>query len=1584
MGTLHKPQPFNMKDLYLSVNLRSCIDGKQYDFTGKKTFDTSFYRDNVGFGITDIQIEVNPSLQPSIEITFKDLYGNTLFGNQRGDDNALDMSVLFNWPPPKFIFTFKGYLGSEVTWLLNLKASNVTYVPSDGSYEIKCSFVPNQWGFLADIPVLYLLACKKLRYDEEGKDQREVVSVIKDEQGNELYTEKCTFKTDSIFSYTRVGKQIESKTTEETKQFELLSKQLTSMRYGLSNAMFTSKIINAGEPVMGVVNNIPIKNFTNLKVNNIDLAEYDKLKSNSLDSKNIRQLDTYLQLKIEQGVKNNPGDEMKTSTKITSISPGYDEINGLGSATKAGVDLTIEKTKVFTIIDENLKLIDDEIKRRIYSSTKKEIGKLTIGEVFQQIARDSGYILGKILQAGFEGYARNKDKRDGARTRDKGADLIGNCFPLCVNKEGKEVPALQINNSTHTNYGVEENEMKFVDNFIGAIGEGIAENLISDEITTVDDKVKNRINNLEAIQENPYKPFYVNIAENILIRSGIIAYVTRGSDPTMPGNYGSSSFKKLYKDFDSKESIITLVKNDIENLTKDILTQLSFTDKASLIKFCKFFDGLISDDGDNDGHGGTVNIGEYFLRPYEKTANPNFELSSKLKPYLLPVPDDILKYEIIVDDFTTPSLKHDYEIYSQKGTNLETIDINLVKTFLKLMLFNEKTVGKLDFDTMSLKTVFESIGITTERKINTGIMVTDAMADLSTPLNQENFYNVSQISPAKLTAYNVKNNNVYYSIPYGLDNEPYFILYTNPADVSAISSIPPPTDATSDEDLISGENEPIGVVKISAPTDEDGNTLEIIKRINTAIDEHRVLNYSKCKGFKNAVSDYLQTQKIQELKELRDGELAANGLAYTVYTKSHDSLVDGEFTNYLVFAPFCDDSNPSDPLDSSGRSLNQRIAIKTMCKLILAKFSEIENEKNEIISNILGKASESRDLIYKQMHTIFQQWQVIASSLDGEFCSEYRPNEKENLAYRLEEEYGGCTSHYEKGDGVKKLKDVSIAGNTLFVYDYPLNPVKGGENTLLVKNSIINIEPLYKPNGNTTILNIIQQICTKNNFVFVPFPGDANSDNINEIYKAMDANPNEIKIRNYFHVLFVPTPETRSKLSNDSNEFATDFMRSATDFSNNAISIAFGSINNQIIKSINVGTDSTKPTAESILNLQRLVDKDNTNKKIGMDCSMLPVYEGRSYKTSVEMIGNAQVYPMQYFYIDNMQMFGGLYQIMKVSHSITPNNMTTKIEGIRMRFSTDNQYGGIPPFTTEDLKALGPMLEPLVGSDTSTGALANFSVVTSGNGTNNVGGSVLGAYASVGGTTSTNKGIPTSAGPKLIAYENSMTYDISMYPIQTGIKGDNSGPLYYINWRNNSNFKFAVNSASGIQQGSVAQNIIPMLLAMQSAGFTLISCYGARTYEKQVELWNDNGWTLRSTKVPSAIPDKIGKVWDTSWPPYTRFNYPDTVSYNVNPKATKAAFPGRSNHGFGLAFDINANELGINGSITNKPLYKWLIANAYKYGFTRTTSSEGWHWEFQPGKFAFSYINRCHESWLGIPDELAAEGYTEFANDKKC
>jgi LAS superfamily LD-carboxypeptidase LdcB len=51
-----------------------------------------------------------------------------------------------------------------------------------------------------------------------------------------------------------------------------------------------------------------------------------------------------------------------------------------------------------------------------------------------------------------------------------------------------------------------------------------------------------------------------------------------------------------------------------------------------------------------------------------------------------------------------------------------------------------------------------------------------------------------------------------------------------------------------------------------------------------------------------------------------------------------------------------------------------------------------------------------------------------------------------------------------------------------------------------------------------------------------------------------------------------------------------------------------------------------------------------------------------------------------------------------------------------------------------------------------------------------------------------------------------------------------------------------------------------------------------------------------------------------------------------------AAHPGTSNHGKGQALDINTGS-------TSTATYRWMAANASRFGFRRTVPTEPWHWE---------------------------------------
>ena len=550
--------PFKISDngFYLDGSLTAIVDGSCYDFMGREIFTTGFFRENIGFGITNIDIEINTSLQPIVTITFKDLYGNVVFGKKDINQDVPDYSVLLNWPPPKFLFTFKGYLGKQVSWMLNLKKTGTSY-QTDGSYDIKCEFVPNQWGFMGDLPFLFLLAVKGLKKKE-------------------LPTAEFK-KLQTIFDLIKIGKKVEVKTKETSREFDPLLQQMTLIKSGrLVEAICYSQVIKLGEQIDGTAGNLKItgnKSITFKKVTINAPSSYstvEKIKEYAATSAEaLRKMNTFLFL--------NATIDGASAVGLSSV----DDV----SFESGGYKVTDSRSRTALIAD-NIKLIEDAIRQRSFESSKSQLRQITIGEIFKQLAQDSGYILGKILEAGQKGYEADSTNRKAAA---ENQDIIGMQFPLMIDTEkNEEVPA--------KGYKVAENELAFINSFVSAISEGVALDLVQDDQAlgaTNDTPLVKRVNNVEAPRGNPYAPFFRNITQNIMVRSGIIAFLTRSSDPNYPGDY--DTFWGIDREY--IEQVLELAAADMENVTEGMLSQLDSTEYIQLRQFCNYWTKLMTDDG---------------------------------------------------------------------------------------------------------------------------------------------------------------------------------------------------------------------------------------------------------------------------------------------------------------------------------------------------------------------------------------------------------------------------------------------------------------------------------------------------------------------------------------------------------------------------------------------------------------------------------------------------------------------------------------------------------------------------------------------------------------------------------------------------------------------------------------------------------------------------------------------------------------------------------------------------------------------------------------------------------------------------
>lgn len=1176
--------PFKISDpgFYLDGSLTAIVNDSCYDFMGRKIFTTGLFRKNIGFGITNIDIEINQSLQPVITITLKDLYGNVVFGKGEIDKKVPDYSVLFNWPPPKFLFTFKGYLGKQVSWMLNLKKTGTTY-QTDGSYEIKCEFVPNQWGFLGDLPFLFLLAVKGLKRKELQPDQ---------------------FKTlQTIFDLIKIGKKVEVKTKEVSREFDTLLQQMTLIKAGrIVEAICYSQVVKLGEEIDGTAGNLKITGNGSLTFAKVTINPAKEFIYSSYDSIE----------KIKQYTTNN-GEALRKMNTFLFLNATIDGAAPVALSTVNDVNFDNggykeeESRQRVEIISNNIKLIEDAIKQRAYESSKSQLRQVTIGEIFKQLAQDSGYILGKILEAGQKGFEASPDRELAAKDN----KIIGMQYPLMIDTDkNEEIPA--------KGYAVDENELAFVNEFISAVSTGVALDLVQDDQAlglANDTALVKRINNVEAPRGNPYAPFFRNIAQNIMIRSGIIAFLTRSDDPNYPGDYQNGG-----ADRESVEEVLTLAEADMENVSTSMLSQLDNKEYIQLRQFCNYWKYLMTDDG------------EYYLDDERRATSVSVATNS----FSGALDTNLLTRGIIVD--------------RASGTR------------------------------KTLNTIFNEVfGAISETENTVGGIID----------NSSTLY----IDRQSMQSQAVYNNRILYRVPETSKGEDdyIYVLFQGPDATKAKEANNSSSDATvKGEDL---DKDLLGIVPIDTFNGSNNFELGRVSLINDRFST-AVLKYSEMANpsrltwkdaanwDKNVVYDQITPAQIVNPQiETVDGETKIEPSNLAVTMAFHPYSED----QGLVFGPFYE--------TLSGQ--NHRASIKKMCEVILSTMDTLEEERNKVVSSVVGKAEEGKNALYKQFHVLYHQWEVMMYSdqkNDDEDCSGNDKISSKSIVNNLEERFGGSKSE-ERHISIKKESrkaKIKTLDSNIFIYDFPLSDV----SNIDVKNSLINIEPLYKPDGNTTVLNMIQQLCTKNNFTFVPIPGNGDFNDYSEVFKPHPSTPQ--RIQNLFYVLFSPTPESRTTLSNSSQVVLSQAQSPI--LNTEAFEVKVGSTENKIFKGLTIDSSENRPTAESVFNLQKLSDNQNQNKKIGIECSTLPVMEGKSYTAGFTMLGNAQIFPMQYFYLNSIPLFDGLYQIKTVKHNITPNSMTTTAEGMRIRMSK-GQAASIRPITLETFENLGIQIDSIDAGD---------------------------------------------------------------------------------------------------------------------------------------------------------------------------------------------------------------------------------------------------------------------------------------------
>jgi hypothetical protein len=310
---------------------------------------------------------------------------------------------------------------------------------------------------------------------------------------------------------------------------------------------------------------------------------------------------------------------------------------------------------------------------------------------------------------------------------------------------------------------------------------------------------------------------------------------------------------------------------------------------------------------------------------------------------------------------------------------------------------------------------------------------------------------------------------------------------------------------------------------------------------------------------------------------------------------------------------------------------------------------------------------------------------------------------------KVRADYEGEQTRYELWDLFKSINDTWISGtdfkNKTLFEDVLLMDRASRDVGQQIYVDIFKLKTLIDSSLATNrMLDCINTILTENNFVSFVIPAFANFYNIKDVSK--NATPRPEGSLEFANSLFgtylnVDYRETTSKFVcfyankpsehlaiNDNVDYryrddAFDLRRATdnplvesqenkTDWATSNKVVGFnvdiGPQNQQIFKQLDISQDPGLPTTESLEVLNQMANESRNRGSYTQSVSLYNVYKNRSYKCSIDMMGNALIQPMMYFNLRNVPLFSGPYMITKVVHRISENGFDTTFEGQRQPF----------------------------------------------------------------------------------------------------------------------------------------------------------------------------------------------------------------------------------------------------------------------------------------------------------------------------
>lgn len=558
-------------------------------------------------------------------------------------------------------------------------------------------------------------------------------------------------------------------------------------------------------------------------------------------------------------------------------------------------------------------------------------------------------------------------------------------------------------------------------------------------------------------------------------------------------------------------------------------------------------------------------------------------------------------------------------------------------------------------------------------------------------------------------------------------------------------------------------------------------------------------------------------------------------------------------------------------------------------------------KKKQTEQEIFGTADENaiKLQLYRTCKNIYDKW--IGGS-----------NDADNVIFQC----GGRNS-LDRELVLKRTNNLSSAPKLIDSFRFVTRSFRDiGDEMVINPVPVIDI---LRDNPNTSFYDAVTSLLSSNNFDFIPLPSYINYGDPKELsalfkpmatYDAIAAGtvgPSFVCVyvgQKSKHLEAGESEYTgdgfdiRCKDGKFDKSLPLDFTTNADKHENNVavFAVNYSQQNQNIFKDITLDQSEFSETAESLQIIDDISKKGSENNKTLAGQNMYNVYAVRSYKTEVEMMGNAMIQPMMYFQLNNIPMFHGAYMITHVKHSIKPNYMSTHFTGVRIRN------------VETELIDVKDLFMSLIDSITNSNVTATVDA---------------GAFGTAGSSTTTNSGSPRGKYPPIV---NTIINNggVNGKVVSGNITVSPMGNVVGI-----KNLK--LNDAH--ENNILTEAVVPLtnmlndwVAWMKSNGFAGNNGYYAyitsmfRDYEKQVQVKKEMGDAAAS---PGTSPHGWAMAVDFQF-----FTKNGTIIRNK--RNTKSSFEPATN-----------------------PALQWLLDNSYKYGWILPIGlrdggglDEHWHFEY--------------------------------------